>query len=541
MSPTGPQPASVDKTPTPAAGPPRRTRPPDNPNNPGDFNMILTISTTRKPADDLGYLLHKHPGKTQSFDLSAGTAHVFYTESNADRCTAALLLDIDPVKLVRGAGTMIQDYVNDRPYVSSSLMSVAIGRVFGTAMNGTCKDRPEAAKTPMPLTATAAAVPCRSDDLLERLFKPLGYSVTTTDGPRHEGEGRYWNLTLEATTTLSTLLKHIYVMLPVADNRKHYWFGDAEIENLMRKGSGWLDAHPEKALILRRFLGHRKSLTAEAGRRLDAENRPETPDEEVPRGDGAPERETPNLHRTAARVDRRDAGRRQRRLCSGPRVRRGKAAPPLDRESPLHAPHRRRPVGPIARDRPAAPEEGPGGREPGRVKLIQSALTFRDSRIEDHDAAVLVEVIEHIEPQRLDTVEEVLFGCAKPRVVIMTTPNREYNPLFEGLREGALRHRDHKFEWTRAEFKAWAEKAASRYGYTPWSSGASANPTRSSGRRHRPEYSNDANSNPRLGADPDDRPDRRRQIHLRPQALPRERDPRVRPLPRRFSATTPET
>ena len=92
--------------------------------------MLLTISTTRQPATDLGYLLHKNPARVQAFELSFGRAHVFYPEASEERCTAALLLDVDPIGLVRGRGALLTDYINDRPYVASSFLSVAIARGF---------------------------------------------------------------------------------------------------------------------------------------------------------------------------------------------------------------------------------------------------------------------------------------------------------------------------------------------------------------------------------------------------------------------------
>jgi Hen1-like subunit of RNA repair complex len=125
--------------------------------------MLLTITTTHSPATDLGYLLHKNPGRIHSFDLSFGQAHVFYPEAREDRCTAALLLDVDPIGLVRGRrgpageGAMLEQYVNDRPYVASSFMSVAISRVFGTAMSGRSKERPDLAERELPFQVKIAS------------------------------------------------------------------------------------------------------------------------------------------------------------------------------------------------------------------------------------------------------------------------------------------------------------------------------------------------------------------------------------------------
>ncbi|MGH2560006.1 MAG: 3' terminal RNA ribose 2'-O-methyltransferase Hen1, partial [Thermomicrobiales bacterium] len=138
--------------------------------------MLLTITTTHQPATDLGYLLHKNPGRFQSFDLSFGRAHVFYPEATAARCIAALLLDVDPVGLVRrkgpDGGMALAQYVNDRPYVASSFLSVAIGDVFGTALGGRSRERPDLVERPLPLRAKLAVVPCRGGEgLLRGLFE----------------------------------------------------------------------------------------------------------------------------------------------------------------------------------------------------------------------------------------------------------------------------------------------------------------------------------------------------------------------------------
>ena len=149
--------------------------------------MLLTLSMTHAPATDLGFLLHKNPARAQSFDLSFGQAHVFYPEVSEDRCTAALLLDVDPVALVRGGssrkgeGRTLAQYVNDRPYVASSFLSVAIAQVFGSALGGRSKERPELAEASLPLEARLDVVPSRGgEEFLRRLFEPLGYTFPSS-------------------------------------------------------------------------------------------------------------------------------------------------------------------------------------------------------------------------------------------------------------------------------------------------------------------------------------------------------------------------
>jgi 3' terminal RNA ribose 2'-O-methyltransferase Hen1 len=234
--------------------------------------MLLTITTTHQPATDLGYLLHKNPARLHTFPLAFGQAHVFYPEASADRCTAALLLDVDPVGLVRnrrgpaGEGGTLDQYVNDRPYVASSFLSVAISRVLGSALGGRSKHRPELIQTKIPLQATISVLPCRGGEgFLRRLFEPLGYQVVAEHHPLDEsfpewGASTYFTVQLKGEVRLQDLLTHIYVLIPVLDNEKHYWVGDDEVEKLLRHGSGWLSSHPEREEITRRYLKYRRDL-----------------------------------------------------------------------------------------------------------------------------------------------------------------------------------------------------------------------------------------------------------------------------------------
>jgi 3' terminal RNA ribose 2'-O-methyltransferase Hen1 len=162
--------------------------------------MLLTITNELAPAMDLGYLLHKNPARAQSFDLPFGEAHVFYPEASEGRCTAALLVEVDPVGLVRGRGRTSGEYVSDRPYAALSFLSVAISRVFGSALSGKSRERPEAAAAKLPLRARLAVVPCREGEaFLRRLFEPLGYSVSSEPHPLDEalpgwGDGPYFTV-----------------------------------------------------------------------------------------------------------------------------------------------------------------------------------------------------------------------------------------------------------------------------------------------------------------------------------------------------------
>jgi 3' terminal RNA ribose 2'-O-methyltransferase Hen1 len=431
--------------------------------------VLLTISSTHRPATDLGFLLHKHPDRVQTFAVPFGAVHVFYPEASADRCTAALLLDVDPVGLVRrgrGASSFaLADYVNDRPYVASSFLSVALVTVFKSAMAGTCKGHEALAASRLALEASLPVVPARGGAALVRaLFEPLGYHVSVaaiTLDPRYPewGDSRYVRLRLSAEVRLADLLTHLYVLLPVLDDEKHYWVDEAEIEKLMRRGEGWLAGHPERDLIVRRYLKKQASLYFPALARLDdAMPAVEDSDEETLE------------RRVSLRDQRLDAVEAVLRDSGARRVLDlGCGAGALlerlireDYELVVGTDVSVRALEQAAR-RLKLDEMHDAQRQ--RIDLIQSPLTYRDKRLAGFDAAALVEVIEHFDPPRLSAAEQNVFGWARPGVVVVTTPNADYNALWESLPAGELRHPDHRFEWTRAEFASWAEGVGERHGY----------------------------------------------------------------------------
>ncbi len=441
--------------------------------------MLLTLTTTHQPATDLGYLLHKRPERVQSFDLSFGKAHVFYPEASPERCTAALLLDIDPIGLVRGKGGpagegfALQQYVNDRPYVASSFLSVAIAQVFGSALNGRSKDRADLADTPIPLQAKLTTIPCRGGEgLLKRLFEPLGYAITTQGAILDEkftdwGTSRYFTMSLQATCRLQDLLSHLYVLIPVLDDDKHYWVDHAEVEKLLRHGEGWLPSHPEQELIVNRYLKYQRRLTRQAFAQL-LEDDVEDPDSE--QETRAVEEATIEEHISLnqQRIGSVIAALKQHSVsrvvdlgCGEGRL---LQALLNDKDfttiAGMDVSYR---TLEIAKERlrfdrlPLKQQE--------RLTLFQGSLSYRDKRIAEYDAATVIEVIEHLDPPRLAAFERVLFEYARPRLVVMTTPNVEYNAKFSGLPAGKFRHRDHRFEWTRSEFETWANSLAQRFGY----------------------------------------------------------------------------
>ena len=437
--------------------------------------MILEISTTHRPATDLGYLLHKNPARAHSFSLPFGSAHVLYPVATAERCTAALLLDIDPVGLVRrpaGAAGMAQEYVNDRPYVASSFLSVAIARVYGSAMGGRSSDRPELAEQRLPLHARLAAIPCRrGETLLRRLFEPLGYQVTAQQHALDSelpqlGPSVYFTIELSAPCRLRELLTHLYVLIPVLDTEKHYWIGDAEVEKLLRHGEGWLANHPERELITRRYLRY-SPLVRQALAQLIEEDAPAFEEREEARGNDEKTLEDKvrlRDHRLGAVLAalRESGARRVVDLGCGE----GALLQVLVKEPTFHAilgvdvSHR---ALEIAARRLHLDTLPPKQRE--RISLMHSSLMYRDRRLEGYDAAAVIEVIEHLDAPRLVAFERAVFECARPGTVIVTTPNVEYNIRFANLPAGAFRHADHRFEWTREQFQSWSRDVAQRFAY----------------------------------------------------------------------------
>jgi len=445
--------------------------------------MLLTLTSTSPPATDLGFLLHKNPASVRSVPMTWGMAHVFYPVAEPDRCTAALLCEVDPIALVRrsrGGPFPLAAYVNDRPYAASSLLAVAIRKVFGTALRGDCAERPDLPAARLDLSAHLPVLPCRGGEgLLRRVLEPLGYTVSATALPLGKtlpawGDSPYFDVRISAACRVRDLLGQLYLLLPVLDDDKHYWVSKDEIGKLVDGAGEWLAGHPERDLIVRRYLRHQPGLVAKATARLldedcggaeagaaerdgEAEPGPQVP------GPGQAHARLRDLRVAAVLRELKAAGaRRVLDLGCGD----GRLLAALLGDAQFEEI-----VGvdasAAALDRAArrlrTDEMAPRQKE--RVRLLLGALTYADRRLHGYDAAVLAEVVEHVDPGRLGALEQAVFGAAAPPVVLVTTPNAEYNPLYPGLAPGALRHPDHRFEWTRAQFRAWAKAVADQYGY----------------------------------------------------------------------------
>jgi len=306
---------------------------------------------------------------------------------------------------------------------------------------------------------------------VHELFEPLGWAVETQgveDGGALTGKTpTYVTLKLTGVARLQALLNHLYVLIPVLDDDKHYWVGEDEVEKLLKRGEGWLDSHPARDLIVRRYLIHRRALARDALERLAPETRDETAPPEA-RVTAEAAIEAPlrlNDQRLEAVVEalRASGAHAIADLGCGE----GKLLQQLVRERWVE---RLIGVDAAARDLEWAAKrlklDQAGGPREGRVTLLHGGITYRDKRWEDVDAVALVEVIEHLDADRLPTLEKIVFGAARPATVVVTTPNAEYNALFPNLAAGAFRHPDHRFEWTRAQFEGWATGVAEAHGYS---------------------------------------------------------------------------
>jgi SAM-dependent methyltransferase len=462
--------------------------------------MLITLTCHAPNAPDIGYLFGKNPASLFAREFSGGRVLVFYPEVTDDHLTIALLTEIDPIALVRTASGAhgLDQYVNDRPYVASSLTSVALNVAFGSALGGKSRERPERVNEVLRWEVSLPVVACDAgEEFITRIFAPLGYEVTVERLPLDLafpawGSSNLYTIRLSGAQTVQAVLSHLYVLLPVLDNAKHYYIEASETEKLLRHGGAWLAAHRDRRLITRSYLRYHRPLVTSALSRLaslaleegneesveeteaDAdtpeETAEETADDVTPgeTGETRPTsaRKTPNLHtqrleavmeaiRAANATSLVDLGCGEGRLLTlALKERSLKRILGMDVSSYALS-HARRYL--HLDDMPSAQRE--------RIEVVQGSLLYRDKRLEGFDVAALVEVVEHLDPPRLGVMERVVFAYARPRRVIVTTPNHEYNVHWEALGEEKLRHRDHRFEWTRAEGQAWAEHVAKAFGY----------------------------------------------------------------------------
>ncbi len=439
--------------------------------------MQLELTLTSAPdapyvASDLGFLLHKHPAHLHRRDTGTGTAHIFYPMVEDHRTTAVLFLELDPISLVCGKSDrsegLLGQYVNDRPYAANSFLSVAISRSFGQSLAGKSKERQELANQALPFEVRIEPVfASGGPDFVSSLFEPLGYAVDLDLLAGNEKRGLY-RLSLSGTQFLKHVLSHLYVLIPVLDNSKHYFVGEAEVENLLEKGADWLPDHPAKEVIARRALKYRRALANQALARLVDVDGKEDETENQPHALSSEAALEKPIRLHDVRLEQVTHILKEQNVTTvldigcgeGRLIKRLLALPDIIRIVGIDPS-----VAALKRAQERLHVDRMPERQKQRLTLRLGSLTYADRRFQGFDAAALVEVIEHIDPPRLPSLALSLFGDARPRTVVITTPNRDYNALFETLTEGSLRHPDHRFEWTRDEFRTWCSQQAEEFSY----------------------------------------------------------------------------
>ncbi|MEM9981181.1 MAG: 3' terminal RNA ribose 2'-O-methyltransferase Hen1, partial [Bacteroidota bacterium] len=277
------------------------------------------------------------------------------------------------------------------------------------------------------------------------------------------GDSKYYTVTLTNTLRLKDLLSHLYVLMPALDNDKHYFVSHDEINKLLEKGKGWLETHPEKEQITKRYLINLNTLSRQALERLNEGDEDEQYEEEVTSAQNE-KKETLHQQRLKLVLEKLKATGAQNVIDLG--CGEGKLIRMMLKEKQFQqitGMDISYVVLTKCKERLHWEEMAPKQKE--RINLFQGALTYKDKRLEGFDAATIVEVIEHMDENRLQAFERVVFEFAQPKNVILTTPNGEYNVMYENLEAGTMRHTDHRFEWSREVFQTWANRVAQNNNY----------------------------------------------------------------------------
>lgn len=450
--------------------------------------MHLNIRATGAGAGMLSHLLAKNPNNLYDRMEKEARVRIVFTASSEEETEALIYVTPDPVELVKGTSSAHNDitqYINDREFVVSSLFCTYIRSALGTALNGKPKEAYLSwVDQPLALELEFGPVASNLPDLsLEELFTALGYEVQLERGNaeysfnlKSRSSVRY--IKLKAKQTLQTALRQLFVLIPALDDYKHYYISDDEVDKIRRYGEGWLENHPQRGLILKRtlrFAGAIKQYeelmvrdgNLQESRTLDGARVGEIGEETAAPAE-APKVRLNDL-RYAAIADVVEGlavkrsivdfgsgeGKLSVRLSSVPGVSEIKAVEPsataqmraLDRFAKL-----------VGRPGITVPEP------------VTGSLFYYDESLRGKDVMILCEVIEHIDEYRLGRVMDTIFHEYAPGTLIITTPNKEYNAVYE-MDQEEMRHGDHRFEWDREAFAVWCSRWTSAYKYSVQLSG----------------------------------------------------------------------
>lgn len=418
--------------------------------------MQLTIKATGRDVEVISYLLAKNPNNIYERSHNGHLVRMFYSKFNKEEVEVTFFVTPDPIDLSRNSSENydITSYINDREFVVSSIFCTFIRSALGTALNGKPKEE-YASWVNHPFSFQFSFGPLASnlsDQQILDLFQPLGYKIDITYGNvdyrikiKSKSTARY--ITLKGLTTLQNGLRQLFVLIPVLDNYKHYYIDEKEIEKIERYGEGWLETHPQREFILRQALRFKELYTLiekDSDNKLAKEKEKEVP-VKVRLNDLRYEKIIDyinNLRNKESIVDFGSGeGKLSLRLGFINGIKEILAVEPSE-SATLKA---------LKRFEKAKQKENFILPTP-----IMGSLFYYDERLKQKDVMILCEVIEHIDEYRLPKIMETILKDYQPRVLIITTPNREYNQVYDMGEE--YRHPDHRFEWTREEFNEWCKK-----------------------------------------------------------------------------------
>ncbi|HWO95040.1 MAG TPA: 3' terminal RNA ribose 2'-O-methyltransferase Hen1 [Bacillus sp. (in: firmicutes)] len=428
--------------------------------------MQLSMKVVGEGAENLSRLLAKNPNNLYDREEKGNRTRLVFTSSNEREAEAVIFVTPDPVELVRNSPGIfdITQYINDREFAVSSLFCSYIRTALGTALNGKPKEEfIEWVDHPFNMEVGFGPVASHlSDQTIRELFEPLGYLIEIERGEadysfnlKQKSSARY--LKLKGQITVQQALRHLFILIPVLDNYKHYFIDEKEIEKIQRYGEGWLDEHPLRSYIIEQSLRFKELINkVPISSSIVTENK-------VNDDVSAPPKIRLNEQRYQAIIDKVESlplnqkvvdfgsgeGKLSVRLGMVPNVQEILAVEPSE-SSQLRALERFEKA--AGKDQFVCPTP------------IWGSLFYYDERLRGKDIIILCEVIEHIDEFRLPNIMKTIFGEYRPNALIVTTPNHEYNAVYD--MDENMRHADHRFEWTRGEFKDWCETWIAKFPYS---------------------------------------------------------------------------
>ncbi len=423
----------------------------------GVQNMQLSVIVKGLGVEAVSYLIAKNPNNVYERNEKGFKVRLVYSIFNKEEVQFVIYVKPDPIDLVRNSSDLldITHYINDREFAVSSLFITAIRKALGTALNGKPDEEYQKwVEHPFDIEVAfgPVATDLRDQDVAD-LFEPIGYQVEIERGEstiRTRSSARF--VKVSGRQTVQNALKHVSILIPVIDNYKHYFLDEREVEKLERYGEGWLENHPLKQLIVKRALRF-NALISQSKYYEKKQHYPKQAESPKIRLNDLRYEAILNVIQTLSQKDTIvDLGAGEGRLSVQLGFLEGV------KEILSIEPSNKSRLKAIERFEQVKVKEGYV--EP---QSLPGSLFYFDSRLQNKDIIILCEVIEHINEDRLPKIFETILHDYRPKTLIVTTPNQEYNVLYE--MDDEMRHDDHRFEWTRAEFAQHVEGWAVSYPY----------------------------------------------------------------------------